>query len=69
MRLGIVVILLGIGILIAGIVFHLQGQGIVGPPESFMYTNPDWINYGTQIAIAGAVIIGVGLVLIKRYNP
>jgi len=69
MRLCIVVILLGIGILIAGIVFHLQGQGIVGPPESFMYTNPDWINYGTQIAIAGAVIIGVGLVLIKRYNP
>ena len=69
MRLGIVAILFGIGILIAGIVFHLQGQGIVGPPESFMYTNPDWINYGMQIAIAGAVIIGVGLVLLKKYNP
>ena len=44
-----------------GIIFHLQGQSIVGPETSFMYANPEWISYGIQIAIAGLIIIGVGI--------
>jgi hypothetical protein len=54
---------IGTIVLILGIIFHLQGQSIVGPPSSFMYANPDWISYGTQIAIVGAIILGIGIAI------
>ena len=62
------VIITGIGIIIMGVIFHLQGQSIVGPETSFMYSNPQWITYGIQIIIAGCVILAVGISLnfIKR---
>jgi len=67
MKVGIILIVSGILILIFGIIFHLQGQGIVGPESSFMYSNPDWISYGQQIAIIGIVIVGIGVgFLVKR---
>ena len=61
-------ILTGIGIMIIGIIFHLQGQAIVGPESSFMYANPQWITYGIQIVMSGGIIlaIGIGLSIIKR---
>lgn len=62
------VILTGIGIMIMGVIFHLQGKSIVGPESSFMYSNPQWITYGTQIAVFGGIIlaIGIGLNFIKK---
>jgi len=62
------VIITGIGIIIMGVIFHLQGQSIVGPESSFMYSNPQWVTYGIQIIIAGGIIlvIGIGLNFIKR---
>ena len=62
------VIITGIGIMIMGVIFHLQGQSIVGPESSFMYSNPQWVTYGIQIIIAGGIIlvIGIGLNFIKR---
>ena len=62
------VIITGIGIIIMGVIFHLQGQSIVGPESSFMYSNPQWVTYGIQIVIAGGIIlvIGIGLNFIKR---
>ena len=62
------VILTGIGIMVTGVIFHLQGQSIVGPESSFMYSNPQWITYGIQIAVSGGIIlaIGIGLSFIKR---
>jgi len=62
------VIITGIGIMIMGVIFHLQGQSIVGPETSFMYSNPQWVTYGIQIIIAGGVILAVGtsLSFIKR---
>ena len=61
-------IIVGIIILIFGVIFHLQGQSVVGPESSFMYSNPEWITYGMQIAITGIIIIGIGIVIsrIKR---
>jgi hypothetical protein len=61
-------ITIGVIILIFGLIFHLQGQSIVGPESSFMYSNPDWITYGIQIAIVGIIIVaaGVGINIIKR---
>ena len=61
-------VILGVIILLAGIVFHFQGQGVVGPESSFMYLNPDWISYGLQIAIAGLVILGVGIGISLKIN-
>ena len=56
-------------ILVLGIIFHLQGHSVVGPESSFMYSNPEWITYGIQILIIGAVIIGisVGIKVLKNY--
>ena len=55
-------------ILIFGLIFHLQGQSVLGPESSFMYSNPDWITYGIQISLVGIIIIGtgIGFSLIKR---
>jgi hypothetical protein len=61
-----IVTIIGFIIMIFGLIFHLQGQSIVGPESSFMYSNPDWITYGIQISIIGIVILGTGLVIIKR---
>lgn len=61
MRLGRPISIGGTIMLIVGIVFHFQGQGVVGPESSFMYSNPEWITYGQQIAIIGIIILGIGI--------
>ncbi len=61
MRVGRPIIIVGVIVLIVGIIFHLQGQGIVGPESSFMYSNPEWITYGQEIAIIGIIILGIGI--------
>ena len=66
MEKGKIVTIIGFIIMIFGLIFHLQGQSIVGPESSFMYSNPDWITYGIQISIIGIVILGTGLVIIRR---
>ncbi|MGQ0376470.1 MAG: hypothetical protein ACT4OW_03075 [Nitrososphaerota archaeon] len=70
MKLPILIISIGSIILAFGIIFHLQGQGIVGPQGSFMYENPSWITYGLQISVIGILIIcggiGVKIYFIKK---
>ncbi len=63
-------VFLGIIIFILGIIFHLQGQSVVGPESSFMYANPEWVSYGIQIAISGIIISGIGIStkFIKKAN-
>lgn len=63
MRKGISIIVVGMIIGVLGILFHLQGHSVVGPESSFMYSNPDWVTYGIQIAIIGLIVIGVGTVI------
>lgn len=62
------VIITGIGIMIMGVIFHLQGQAIVGPESSFMYSNPQWVTYGIQIVVVGGIILAIGtsLSFVKR---
>ena len=68
MKKGILLVIIGIIITIFGIIFHLQGQSVIGPESSFMYSNPDWITYGIQITITGIIIVTAGIVvwIIKR---
>lgn len=61
MKIGIPVITIGIIVIALGVIFHLQGQAMVGPESSFMYSNPEWITYGLQILIVGILIIGFGI--------
>ena len=63
-----VLVIIGTIVLIFGIIFHLQGQSVIGPESSFMYSNPDWITGGIQIAITGIIIVGtgIGISIIKR---
>jgi len=51
---------------LAGVVFVLQGEGIVGPQSSFMYNNPTWIYQGVAAALVGILIIVGGFVLGRR---
>ena len=66
MEKGKIMIIIGFIIMIFGLIFHLQGQSIVGPESSFMYSNPDWITYGIQISIIGIVFLVAGLIILKR---
>ena len=61
-------VIIGTIILIFGLIFHLQGQSVIGPESSFMYSNPEWITYGIQIVIVGIIIVavGIGISVIKR---
>jgi len=65
---GKLLVATGIVIMIFGTVFHLQGQSIVGPESSFMYSNPDWITYGIQIIVIGITLLfaGISISRIKR---
>ncbi len=68
MKGGKTITISGIIIGIFGLIFHLQGQSIVGPESSFMYANPKWTSYGLQIMITGIAISGVGFVVLKKNN-
>jgi len=66
MKGGKTLVIIGAIVGIFGFIFHLQGQSIIGPESSFMYSNPDWITYGTQIAIIGIIVLVAGFVVIKK---
>lgn len=68
MKGGKTITVIGVIIWIAGLIFHLQGQSIVGPESSFMYANPEWVSYGLQIMIAGIVILSTGFIILKKIN-
>ncbi|MCJ8306411.1 MAG: hypothetical protein HRU07_05110 [Nitrosopumilus sp.] len=60
MKIRKVLLVIGIITSISGLIFHLQGQSIVGPESSFMYSNPDWVTFGIQIVIMGIIIVAIG---------
>ena len=63
MKISSPTIIIGLVGIIFGMIFHLQGQAIIGPESSFMYSNPDWITYGLQIVIVGIFVTGIGVSL------
>ncbi len=56
-------IIIGLILIIAGIVFTMQSKSIVGPSSSFMYKNPDWTVNGYVIIIVGTLIGAAGIIL------
>lgn len=66
MKGGKTLVIIGVIIGIFGGIFHLQGQSIVGPESSFMYSNPEWITYGTGMVILGIIISVIGIIILKK---
>ncbi|MCV0373100.1 MAG: hypothetical protein K5793_06055 [Nitrosarchaeum sp.] len=67
MKIGRIVAIGGAVISVLGAIFYLQGQSVVGPQSSFMYSNPEWTTHGFQILVAGAVMSALGITLaLKR---
>ena len=65
-RIGIAMIIVGAVVMILGLIFYLQGNSIVGPTSSFMYSNPKWIVNGQWIAVSGLLILVAGLGISSR---
>lgn len=65
MKVGKTVIIVGAIMGFSGMIFHLQGQSILGPESSFMYSNPEWITYGLEISVFGIIMVGAGIILVK----
>ena len=65
MRLGRLVIIVGMIMIFFGIVFQFQGRGQIGPESSFMYYNKNWISYGMIIIASGIAVSGFGAFLSK----
>ena len=60
------IIIAGIILIIFGIIFNFQGQGMIGPETSFMYQSDDWIDYGIVISITGVILILIGYIVEKK---
>ena len=57
-----IILALGVIVLAFGLLFTLQGAGVVHwPPESFMINQPDWTERGIVV-----VLIGIALILTAR---
>lgn len=68
---GKYLIILGVIIVTAGIIFTMQSKSIVGPTSSFMYQNPEWTINGYVIIAIGTIIGIFGIIFwqieIKKY--
>ena len=60
------IIISGIIVMIFGIIFQFQGQGMIGPESSFMYQNQNWIDNGIYIGMACVIIILIGYFVEKK---
>ena len=53
-------ILLGLVLLLLGVVFALQGEGVVGG-SSLMDNNPNFVYIGSFVALVGIVLATLGI--------
>ena len=63
MKIGKIPLGVGIAVVAFGMIFYLQGNSVVGPTTSFMYSNPEWVLNGIIIAIFGGIMMGIGIVI------
>ncbi len=65
---ALVLITLFIGALffLSGLVFTLQGEGIVGPSNGFMFDSKTWIYNGLGVLSVGIILLVIGLYFRSR---
>lgn len=66
----ILIEIIGIAFVLAGLIFTAQSKALVGPPSSFMYSNPSWTINGIMFIIAGIIILILDIIfrMISRYK-
>ena len=66
----ILIELIGIALILAGIIFTAQSKALLGPPSSFMYSNPSWTINGSMVIVAGIIVLILGIIfrVISRYK-
>ncbi len=62
-------LLLGAIIALGGLTFTLQGLGIVGPTNGFMFENPVWVTQGEFIFVVGFILIIAAYALKREASP
>jgi hypothetical protein len=62
-RSALVLLVLGVLVALAGLVFTLQGLGYVGPVGGLMYNNPTWVTNGEITFVVGAIVVIAGFAL------
>ena len=60
------IVIPGIILMIFGIIFSFQGQGVVGPETSFMYENQEWIDNRIFISMIGVILILIWYIVEKK---
>ena len=68
MKLSLIIIIIGLITLFLGVVFYFQSKSIVGPAQSFMYSNPDWSTNGFIIISMGLSLVLIGSFILMRYK-
>ena len=68
MKLSLIIIIIGLIILFLGVVFYFQSKSTIGPPQSFMYSNPDWSTNGFIIISIGLSLLLIGSFILMRYK-
>lgn len=68
MKLSLIIIIIGLITLFLGVVFYFQSKSIVGPVQSFMYSNPDWATNGFIIISMGLSLVVIGSFILMRYK-
>jgi len=63
---GRLLVIFGIIIAIAGIIFSLQSKSVIGPTSSFMYDNPEWTADGLIIIAIGLISLATGGFMLFR---
>ena len=63
---SLLIVIPGIILVIFGIIFNFQGQGVVGPETSFMYENQEWTDNGIFISMIGVILILIGYIVEKK---
>ncbi len=56
-----VISVFGFLLMLGGLIFTLQGFGVVGPSGSFMFESRQWTYNGIIVFIAGLVVLSLGL--------
>jgi uncharacterized membrane protein len=63
---SVLIVIPGIILVVFGIIFNFQGQGMVGPETSFMYENQEWTDNGIFISMIGVILILIGYIVEKK---
>jgi len=66
----IIIVIIGIALILAGLIFTAQSKSLLGPQSSFMYNKPTWTLNGSMIILAGSIILTMGIIfrIILRFR-